>query len=103
MTAPLNNEKQSDKKYTNSKQKKVYSTKFYNVAPAFDKVWHEATKKSETLPLQYAKILESYLKELCFGIKQKDGFYDLREIKKEYHRAVFQCQSKYSNDYVKSL
>ena len=53
------------------------------MAQAFDKVWHEGLnyKIRTTLPKQYAEILESYLTERFFRIKQGDAYSELKEIK----------------------
>jgi hypothetical protein len=55
------------------------------VAQAFDKVWHEGLnyKLWTILPKQYAKILESYLAERFFRVKQGDAYSELKEIKTE--------------------
>ena len=52
-------------------EKKVCSAIFLDVAQAFDKVWHEGLnhKLKLLLPVQYSKILESYLSERYFRIK----------------------------------
>ena len=54
-----------------------------DVAKAFDKVWHEGLncKLRTILPKQYAEILESYLAERFFRIKQGDAYSELKEIK----------------------
>jgi len=56
---------------------------FLDVAQAFDKVWHEGLnhKVRTILPKQYAEILESYLTERFFRIKQGDAYSKLKEIK----------------------
>jgi hypothetical protein len=53
------------------------------VAQAFDKVWQEGLnyKLRTILPKQYAEILESYLAERFFRIKQGDVYSELKEIK----------------------
>jgi hypothetical protein len=64
-------------------EKKVGSAIFLDVAQAFDKVWHEGLnyKLRIILPKQYAEILESYLTERYFRIKQGDAYSELKEIK----------------------
>ena len=64
-------------------KKKVCSTIFLDVAQAFDKVWHEGLnhKLRTILPKQYTEILESYLTERFFRIKQGDAYSELKEIK----------------------
>ena len=64
-------------------EKKVCSTIFLDVAQAFDKVWHEGLnhKLRTLLPVQYAKILESYLKGRFFRIKLEDAYSGLKEIR----------------------
>ena len=61
---------------------KVCSTIFLDVAQAFDKVWHEGLnyKLKLLLPVQYSRILESYISERYFRIKQEDAYSDLRKI-----------------------
>jgi hypothetical protein len=64
-------------------EKKVCSAIFLDVAQAFDKVWHEGLNYQlrTILPKQYAKILESYLADRFFRIKQGDAYSELKEIK----------------------
>ena len=64
-------------------EENVCSAVFLDVAQAFDKVWHEGLnyKLRTILPKQYAEILESYLEERFFRIKQGDAYSDLKEIK----------------------
>ena len=63
-------------------QNKVCSTIFLDVAQAFDKVRHEGLnhKLELLLPVQYSRILESYISERYFRIKQEDAYSDLRKI-----------------------
>ena len=58
---------------------------FLDVAQAFDKAWHEELnhKLRTILHKQYAEILESYLTERFFRIKQVDAYSELKEIKAE--------------------
>jgi len=53
-----------------------------DVAQAFDKVWHEGLnhKLKLLLPVQYSRILESYISERYFRIKQEDAYSDLNKI-----------------------
>lgn len=64
-------------------EKKVCSTVFLDVAQAFDKVWHEGLfhKLNLLLPRQYSQILQSYLSERYFRIKQDDAYSELKEIR----------------------
>lgn len=64
-------------------EKRVCSTIFLDVAQAFDKVWHEGLnhKLRILIPKQYAEILESYLKDRYFRIKQEDSYSKLKDIK----------------------
>ena len=64
-------------------EKKVCSALFLDVAQAFDKVWHKGLnyKLRTILPKQYAEILESYLAERFFRVKQGDSYSELMEIK----------------------
>jgi hypothetical protein len=63
-------------------EKKVCAAIFLDVAQAFDKVWHEglACKLKTILPKQYAEILDSYLTERFFRIKQGNAYSELKEI-----------------------
>jgi len=63
-------------------EKKVCAAIFLDVAQAFDKVWHEglACKLKTILPKQYTEILDSYLTERFFRIKQGDAYSELKEI-----------------------
>ena len=63
-------------------EKNVCSAVFLDVAQAFDKVWHEGLiyKLRTILPKRYAEILESYLTERFFRIKQGDLYSELKEI-----------------------
>jgi len=53
-----------------------------DVAQASDKVWHEGLnhKLKLLLPVQYSRILESYISERYFRIKQEEAYSDLRKI-----------------------
>jgi hypothetical protein len=54
-----------------------------DVAQTFDKVWHAGLNYMlrTILPKQYTEILESYLAERFFRIKQGDAYSELKEIK----------------------
>jgi hypothetical protein len=54
-----------------------------DVAQSFDKVWHEGLfyKLELLLPMEYSKILKSYLSELYFRVKQEDKYSGLKPIK----------------------
>jgi predicted GIY-YIG superfamily endonuclease len=53
-----------------------------DIAKAFDKVWHEGLnhRLKLLLTVQYSRILESYISERYFRIKQEDAYSDLRKI-----------------------
>jgi hypothetical protein len=63
-------------------EKKVWSTIFLDVTQAFDKVWHEwfNHKFKLLLPFRYSKIVQSYITEIYFRIKQEEAYSDLRRI-----------------------
>ncbi|KAI5754873.1 hypothetical protein M8J77_012232 [Diaphorina citri] len=62
--------------------KKVCSAIFLDVSQAFDKVWHEGLifKLKKILPGNLAKILESYLSDRYFRIKQDDSYSKLMSV-----------------------
>lgn len=64
-------------------EKKICSAVFLDVAQAFDKVWHQglAHKLNRFLPKGYVEILESYLLERTFRVKQGNEYSALKEIK----------------------
>lgn len=64
-------------------EKQVCSAVFLDVAQAFDKVWHGGLlhKLYKMLPQKFAALLESYVTDRLFRIKQDEEFSDLREIK----------------------
>lgn len=64
-------------------EKKVCSTVFLDVAQAFDKVWHEGLiiKLRSMLPKHYVDILESYITNRLFRVRQEDAYSELKEIK----------------------
>jgi retron-type reverse transcriptase len=66
-------------------EEKICSAIFLDVAQAFDKVWHEGLnyKLRTILPKQYTQILELYLAERFFRVKQGDAYSELKEIKAE--------------------
>lgn len=63
--------------------KQVCATVFLDVAQAFDKVWHEGLvfKLRRMLPPEFADILESYLSDRMFRIRQEDAYSQLKTIK----------------------
>lgn len=63
-------------------ENKVCSTAFLDVAQAFDKVNHKALKHKldKYLPKQYSKLLNSYIKNRKFRIKQENEYSELKEI-----------------------
>lgn len=63
-------------------KKEICSAVFLDVAQAFDKVWHDGLiKKLKVLfPLQYTKLLESYLSQRTFRIKQENEYSELKII-----------------------
>jgi hypothetical protein len=60
----------------------VCSAIFLDVKQAFDKVWHEGLKHKLKLllPAQYSKILDSYISERYFRIKQEGTYSELKKI-----------------------
>ena len=64
-------------------EKKVCSAVFLVVTQAYEKVWHEGLNYElrTILPKQHAEILESYLAERFFRIKQGDVYSERKEIK----------------------
>ena len=64
-------------------KKQICSAIFLDVAQAFDKVWHEGLvyKLNQQLPYQYAALLESYLSNRAFRIKQGKEYSELKSIK----------------------
>jgi hypothetical protein len=64
-------------------ERKVCSAIFLDVAQAFDKVWHEGLKHKMNclLPKQYSQLLESYISDRVFRVKQEESYSELREIK----------------------
>lgn len=63
-------------------EKKVCSAIFLDVTQAFDKVWHKGLnyKLRKLLPACYAKLLQSYLTDRYFRIKQDDAFSEPKMI-----------------------
>lgn len=63
--------------------KQVCSGIFLDVAQAFDKVWHEGLnfKLTKLLPHDLAKILESYLSNRYFRVRQEDSYSELKPAK----------------------
>lgn len=64
-------------------EKKVCSTVFLDVAQAFDKVWHTGLiyKLRSMLPKEFSEILESYLSNRVFRVRQDEAYSELKEIK----------------------
>lgn len=64
-------------------EKQICSTIFLDVTQAFDKVWHKGLvrKLQKYLPKQYSEILESYIMQRLFRIKQEDEYSALKHIK----------------------
>lgn len=63
-------------------EKKVCSAVFLDVTQAFDKVWHKGLncKLKTILPKEHSEMIESYLSERYFYIKQEGEYSDLKEI-----------------------
>jgi hypothetical protein len=59
-----------------------FTLAFLDVAQAFYKVWHEGLvcKLKTILPKQYTEIMDPYLTERFFRIKQGDAYSELKEI-----------------------
>ena len=64
-------------------KKRVCSTVFLDVAQAFDRVWHKGLtyKLTQYLPKQYSQILESYITDRYFRVKQEEAYSELKEIR----------------------
>jgi retron-type reverse transcriptase len=64
-------------------EKQVCSSLFLDVAQAFDKVWHEGLlhKTELFLPMEYSRLLKSYLSDRYFRVKQEDEYSELKPIK----------------------
>ena len=66
------------------RKKKICSPIFLDVAQVSDKVWHEGLNYKLRIRLvakQYSQILESYVKNRHFRIKQEESYSELMEIK----------------------
>lgn len=76
-------------------EKKVCSAVFLDVAQAFDRVWHVGLfyKLRKLLPVQFSQLLESYLSDRYFRVKQENAYTDLRPIGAGVHREVSWDQS----------
>lgn len=62
-------------------EKKICSTAFLDVSQAFDKVWHDGLKyKLKVFPEQIYNILESYLENRFFRVKQGTEYSEFKEI-----------------------
>jgi hypothetical protein len=57
-------------------EKQVCSSIFLDVAQAFDKFWHEGLfhKLELLLPTEFSQLLQSYLSDRYFRVKQEDGY-----------------------------
>lgn len=64
-------------------EKKICSAVFLDVAQAFDKVWHDGLllKLKKVLPPQFCQLLESYITERHFRVKQEQAYSQIKEIK----------------------
>lgn len=64
-------------------EQKVCSAVFLDVAQAFDKVWHYGLmhKLRDLLPKQFAEIIESYLTQRMFRVRQGDSYSEIKQIK----------------------
>ena len=71
-------------------EKKIGSTIFLDVAQACDKVWHIGLihKIKECSPKQRVEMVEPYLKNRFFRIKQEDQYSELRNQMQGSHKAV---------------
>ena len=65
------------------KTRKICSGVFLDVAQVFDRVWHEGLeyKLHRDLPLQFFKILKSYIEDRHFRIKHEGEYSSIRRIK----------------------
>ena len=63
-------------------EKKICSAVFLDVSQAFDKVWHEGLiyKLKSLLPKQFCEILQSYITDRFFRIKQENQYSELKQI-----------------------
>ena len=63
-------------------EKKICSAVFLDVAQAFDKVWHDGLimKLKRCLPVQYVQLLESYISQRTFRVKQENEYSELKII-----------------------
>lgn len=64
-------------------EKKICSTIFLDVAQAFDKVWHKGliNKLYHVFPKHHVELIDSYLADRLFRIKQDDEYSSLREAR----------------------
>jgi hypothetical protein len=76
-------------------EKKVCATVFLDVAQAFDKVWNAGFlhKIEQLLPPEYSQLLESYLTDRYFRVKQEEEYSDLIPIKQKCHKEMCLGQS----------
>lgn len=64
-------------------ENKICTAVFFDVAQAFDKVWHEGLehKLKILLPIQYSEILISYIKERIFKVKFEGEYSEIKQIR----------------------
>jgi hypothetical protein len=62
--------------------KEVCSAIFLDVEQAFDKVWHDGLKYklNMLLPQKYSDLLQSYITDRFFRVKQDEAYTELKEI-----------------------
>lgn len=67
---------------TTLEERKVCATIFLDVAQAFDKVWHHGLlqKLQRILPKQHCQLIESFISERMFWVRQEDEYSELRHI-----------------------
>lgn len=63
-------------------EKKTCAAVFLDVSQAFDKVWHDGLnyKLRNMLPTAFSDLLQSYLSDRTFRVRQGDSFSSLRKI-----------------------
>lgn len=66
--------------------KKVYSPVFLDKAQTFDRLWHQGPghKLNTILPKQFSDIIQPYVIDKYFRIKQDDAYSDVKEIKARF-------------------
>ena len=72
-----------DKIATTFEKKEYFSAVFLDIQQAFDRVWHKGLlyKLKKQLPHNYYLLLDSYLKDRIFQIKQQEELSNFHEIK----------------------